>query len=147
MKVILMQDVKGLGKKGEVKNAADGYARNVLLPKGLAVEANAQNMSELNSKTEAAAHHKAEEKAAAEANKAKLEGKSVSVQAKCGENGKLFGAVTSKELAELLAKDFGIKVDKKKISAPDMKNVGSYSFEVKLYQGVVAKMTVQITAK
>ena len=94
MKVILMQDVKGLGKKGEVKNAADGYARNVLLPKGLAVEANAQNMSELNSKTEAAAHHKAEEKAAAEANKAKLEGKSVSVQAKCGENGKLFGVKT-----------------------------------------------------
>ena len=73
MKVILLQDVKGMGKKGEVKTAADGYARNVLLPKGLAVEANAQNMSELNSKTEAAAHHKAEEKAAAEANKAKLD--------------------------------------------------------------------------
>ena len=147
MKVILMQDVKGLGKKGEVKQAADGYARNVLLPKGLAVEANAQNMSELNSKTEAAAHHKAEEKAAAEANKAKLDGKSVSVQAKAGENGKLFGAVTSKELAELLNKDFGIKVDKKKITAPDMKSVGTYSFDVKLYQGVVAKMSVSISAK
>ena len=131
-KVILLQDV---------------YERNVLLPKGLAVEANAQNMSELNSKTEAAAHHKAEEKAAAEANKAKLDGKTVKVAAKCGENGKLFGAVTSKELAEILGKDFGIKVDKKKITAPDMKNTGTYSFDVKLYQGVVAKMSVEITAK
>ena len=147
MKVILTQDVKGLGKKGEVKNAADGYARNVLLPKGLAIEANAQNMSELNSKSQAAAHHKAEEKAAAEANKAKLDGKTVKVQAKCGENGKLFGAVTSKELAELLAGEFGIKVDKKKISASDMKNVGTYSFDVKLYQGVIAKMSVEISAK
>ena len=147
MKVILMQDVKGLGKKGEVKNAADGYARNVLLPKGLAVEANAQNMSELNSKTQAVAHHKAEEKAAAEANKAKLDGKTVKVSAKCGENGKLFGAVTSKELAELLAAEFGIKVHKKKISASDMKNVGTYSFDVKLYQGVIAKMSVEISAK
>ena len=147
MKVILMQDVKGLGKKGEVKTAADGYARNVLLPKGLAVEANAQNMSELNSKQTAAAHHKAEEKAAAEANKAKLDGKTVKVQAKCGENGKLFGAVTSKELAELLSGEFGIKVDKKKISASDMKNVGTYSFDVKLYQGVIAKMSVEISAK
>lgn len=147
MKVILMQDVKGLGKKGEVKTAADGYARNVLLPKGLAIEANAQNMSELNSKQTAAAHHKAEEKAAAEANKAKLDGKTVKVQAKCGENGKLFGAVTSKELAELLAGEFGIKVDKKKISASDMKNVGTYSFDVKLYQGVIAKMSVEISAK
>ena len=147
MKVILTQDVKGLGKKGEVKNAADGYARNVLLPKGLAIEANAQNISELNSKSQAAAHHKAEEKAAAEANKAKLDGKTVKVQAKCGENGKLFGAVTSKELAELLAGEFGIKVDKKKISASDMKNVGTYSFDVKLYQGVIAKMSVEISAK
>ncbi|MBQ4156197.1 MAG: 50S ribosomal protein L9, partial [Clostridia bacterium] len=124
-----------------------GYARNVLLPKGLAVEANAQNMSELNSKQTAAAHHKAEEKAAAEANKAKLDGKTVKVQAKCGENGKLFGAVTSKELAELLSGEFGIKVDKKKISASDMKNVGTYSFDVKLYQGVIAKMSVEISAK
>jgi len=147
MKVILTQDVKGLGKKGEVKNAADGYARNVLLPKGLAIEANAQNISELNSKSQAAAHHKAEEKAAAEANKAKLDGKTVKVQAKCGENGKLFGAVTSKELAEILAGEFGIKVDKKKISASDMKNVGTYSFDVKLYQGVIAKMSVEISAK
>lgn len=147
MKVILMQDVKGLGKKGDVKNAADGYARNVLLPKGLAVEANAQNMSELNSKTEAAAHHKAEEKAAAEANKKKIDGKTVCVQAKAGENGKLFGAVTSKELAELLKQEYGINIDKKKISAPDMKTIGTYSFDVKLYQGVIAKMSAEISAK
>lgn len=146
MKVILLQDVKGMGKKGDVKNASDGYARNFLLPKGLAIEATNQAMSELNSKQEAAMHHKAEEKAAAEENKAKINGKTVKLSAKCGESGKLFGAVTSKELAETLQKEFSIKVDKKKISAPDMKNTGTYSFEVKLYQGVVAKMTAEIVA-
>ncbi len=147
MKVILLQDVKGMGKKGDVKNASDGYARNFLLPKGLAIEATNQAMSELNSKTQAVAHHKAEEKAAAESNKAKIDGKTLKVSAKCGESGKLFGAVTSKELAELLEKEYSIKVDKKKISAPDMKNTGTYSFDVKLYQGVIAKMSVEITAK
>lgn len=147
MKVILLQDVKGMGKKGEVKNAPDGYARNCLLPKGLAIEATNQAMSELNSKNQAVAHHKAEEKAEAEANKAKIDGKTLKVEAKCGENGKLFGAVTSKELSALLEKEYKIKVDKKKISAPDMKNTGTYSFDVKLYQGVVAKMSVEITAK
>lgn len=147
MKVILLQDVKGMGKKGEVKNASDGYARNFLLPKGLAIEATNQAMSELNSKQEAAAHHKAEEKAAAEASKAKIDGKTITVSAKGGENGKLFGAVTSKELSEALSRDFGIKVDKKKITAPDMKNTGTYSFDVKLYQGVVAKMSVEIITK
>ena len=147
MKVILLQDVKGMGKKGDVKNASDGYARNFLLPKGLAIEATNQAMSELNSKAEAVAHHKAEEKAAAEANKARIDGKTVKVSAKCGESGKLFGAVTSKELAEILEKEFSIKVDKKKISAPDMKNTGTYSFDVKLYQGVVAQLSVEISAK
>ena len=147
MKVLLNADIPGNGKKGQVVEVSEGYARNYLIKRGLAVEANAQNMSELNSKTEAAAHHKAEEKAAAEANKKKIDGKTVSVAAKCGENGKLFGAVTSKELAEILKKDFGINVDKKKISAPDMKTVGTYSFDVKLYQGVIAKMSAEIIAK
>ncbi|MGN0173612.1 MAG: 50S ribosomal protein L9 [Acutalibacteraceae bacterium] len=147
MKVILTADVKGMGKKGDVKNASDGYARNFLLPKGLAVEATNQAMSELNSKNEAVLHHKAEEKAAAEANKAKIDGKTITVAAKGGESGKLFGAVTSKELAETIDKEFSIKVDKKKITAPDMKNTGTYSFDVKLHQGVVAKMTVEIVTK
>lgn len=147
MKVILLADVKGMGKKGEVKNASDGYARNCLLPKGLAIEATNQAMSELNSKNEAVAHHKAEEKAAAEQNKEKINGKTIKVTAKGGENGKLFGAVTSKELAEVLKKDFNLAVDKKKISAPEMKNTGTYSFEVKLYQGVIAKMNVEISAQ
>ncbi len=147
MKVILLQDVKSMGKKGEVKNAPDSYARNVLLPKKLAVEATNQNLSELNSKTQAAAHHKAEEKAAAEKNKSRIEGKTLTVAAKCGENGKLFGAVTGKELSSLLQKEFNIQVDKRKITAPDMKNTGVYSFDVKLYQGVVAKMNVEIVAQ
>lgn len=147
MKVILLADVKGMGKKGEVKNASDGYARNCLLPKGLAIEATNQAMSELNSKNEAAAHHKAQEKVAAEGNKSKIDGKTIKVTAKGGENGKLFGAVTSKELSEVLKKEYALTVDKKKISAPEMKNTGTYSFEVKLYQGVVAKMSVEISAK
>lgn len=147
MKVILLQDVKGMGKKGEVKNASDGYARNFLLKKGLAIEATNQAMSELNSKNEAVAHHKAEEKKAAENDKARIDGKTLKITAKCGENGKLFGAVTSKELAEQLQKEFSIKVDKKKITAPDMKNTGNYSFSVKLYQGVVASLSVEIVAQ
>ena len=118
-----------------------------MLPKKLAVEATNQNLSELNSKTQAAAHHKAEEKAAAEKNKSRIEGKTLTVAAKCGENGKLFGAVTGKELSSLLQKEFNIQVDKRKITAPDMKNTGVYSFDVKLYQGVVAKMNVEIVAQ
>ena len=147
MKVILTADVKGMGKKGEVKNASEGYARNFLLPKGLAIESTNQAMSELNSKNEAAAHHKAEEKAAAENDKKKIEGNTLTVTAKGGESGKLFGAVTSKELAEKIQNEFSIKVDKKKITAPDMKNAGTYAFDVKLYQGVVAKMSVEIVVK
>ena len=147
MKVILLQDVKGMGKKGDVKNAPDAYARNVLLPKKMAVEATNQAMSELNSKTQAAAHHKAEEKAAAANNKKRIEGKTIKITAKCGENGKLFGAVTGKELATKLQEEFNISVDKRKITAPDMKNTGVYSFEVKLYQGVIAKMNAEIVSQ
>lgn len=147
MKVILKADVKGLGKTGEIKEASDGYARNVLIKKGLAVEANAQNMSELKSKTEAVAHHKAEEKSQAELNKKKIEGKTLKTQVKCGANGKLFGAVTSKELAALIKSEFSIEVDKKKITAPEMKQAGTYNFDVKLYQGVVATLKVQIIAQ
>ena len=146
MKVILLQDVKGMGKKGDVKNASDGYARNFLLPKVLAIVASNQAMCELTCKQDGVDHHNAELKDAAEANKDKINGKTIKLSAKCGESGKLFGAVTSKELAEVLQKEFSVKIDKKKISAPDMKNTGTYSFDVKLYQGVVAKMTAEIVA-
>lgn len=144
MKVIFKQDVKGVGKAGELKNVSDGYARNFLLPKGLAVEANAQAMNEFNNKKSAQEHHKAEEIANAKEQAAKLEGQIVKMKAKAGENGRLFGAVTTKEIAALLTKQFGFSVDKRKITAPDIKELGSYKIEVKTYQGITASVTVAV---
>ena len=132
MKVILTQDVKGSGKKGELINAADGYARNFLLPKGLAIEANNQAIGELKAK-EASKQHKiqVEREAAMEA-------------AKTGAGGKLFGAVTNKEIAEAIEKQYGVAVDKKKVNAGEIKAFGSYTAEVKLYTGISAKMGVEV---
>ena len=144
MKVILTQDVKGSGKKGELINAADGYARNFLLPKGLAIEANNQAIGELKAK-EASKQHKiqVEREAAMEAAK-KLEGKTVKITAKAGAGGKLFGAVTNKEIAEAIEKHYGVAVDKKKVNAGEIKAFGSYTAEVKLYTGISAKMGVEV---
>jgi len=144
MKVVLKQDVKGLGKKGELVNASDGYARNFLFPKNLAVEANAQNMSELKNREQAEKYRIATETAAAKANAEKMSGKTIKLTAKAGANGKLFGSVTSKELSEKIAEEFGIKVDKKKISCDDIKQFGTYEFEVKLYTGISAKLFVMV---
>ena len=144
MKVVLEQDVKGLGKKGELVNASDGYARNFLFPKNLAVEANAQNMSELKNREQAEKYRIATETAAAKANAEKMSGKTIKITAKAGANGKLFGSVTSKELAEKIADEFGIKVDKKKIVVDDIKQFGTFEFEVKLYTGISAKLFVMV---
>lgn len=144
MKVVLKQDVKGLGKKGELVNASDGYARNFLFPKNLAVEANAQNMSELKNREQAEKYRIATETAAAKANADKMSGKTIKLTAKAGANGKLFGSVTSKELAEKINDEFGVKVDKKKISCDDIKQFGTYEFEVKLYTGISAKLFVMV---
>ena len=144
MDVVLNSDVKGLGKKGELVNASDGYARNFLFPKNLAVEANAQNMSELKNREQAEKYRIATETAAAKANAEKMSGKTIKLTAKAGANGKLFGSVTSKELAEKIADEFGIKVDKKKISCDDIKQFGTYEFEVKLYTGISAKLFVMV---
>lgn len=144
MKVVLKQDVKGLGKKGELVNASDGYARNFLFPKNLAVEANAQNMSELKNREQAEKYRIATETAAAKANAEKISGKTIKLTAKAGANGKLFGSVTSKELSEKISEEFGIKVDKKKIAVEDIKQFGTYEFEVKLYTGISAKLFVMV---
>ena len=144
MKVVLKQDVKGLGKKGQLVNASDGYARNFLFPKNLAVEANAQNMSELKNREQAEKYRIETETAAAKKNAEEISGKTLRITAKAGQNGKLFGSVTSKEIAEKLASDFGIKVDKRKIVVDDIKQFGTYEFEVKLYQGVSAKLFVSV---
>lgn len=145
MKVILKQDVKALGKKGDLVNASDGYARNFLFPKGLAVEANATAMNEFNSKETAKKFHKAEEVKAATADAQKLEGKTFQLKAKAGANGKLFGSVTSKDVAAQIRKDLGVDIDKRKIVMDDIKTFGTVQAEVKVYAGITAKILVQVT--
>ena len=144
MDVILKADVKGLGRKGEKVKASDGYARNFLFPKGLAVEANAQSLTELRNREQSNQHKIDVEIAAANDSKAKLQGKVVKITAKAGNNGKLFGSVTSKEVAAEITKQYGVKVDKRKITMDDIKNFGSYKIEVKLYTNIVAEMTVMV---
>lgn len=145
MKVIFTQDVKGSGKKGEVKEVADGYARNFLIGKGLAVEANAKNMSDLAGK-KASAEHKAEvEKQNALDTAAKLKGKKVVCKSKAGQGGKLFGAVTAGNIADLISEQIGVKVDKKKVSlSSEIKSFGTYTAEVKLLAGISEKVTVDV---
>lgn len=145
MKVILKADVKNLGKKGELVNTSDGYARNFLFPKGLAVEANATAMNDFNNKESAKKFHKAEEIKAAKEDAAKLDGKIVKVTAKAGANGKLFGSVTRKDISLAIKAQLGIEVDKRKISVADIKQFGTYEAELKIYQGISAKISVQVT--
>lgn len=145
MKVILLSDVKGQGKKGELVNVSDGYARNFLFPKSLAIEANSAAMSELKSRNEASAHHKQEEIDAARATADRLNGKSVTLTAKAGTNGRLFGSITSKEIAAQIEKELGISVDRKKMTVADIKNFGEYTAEIKLYSGINAAITVKVT--
>lgn len=145
MKVILQQDVKSLGKKGDLVNASDGYARNFLFPKGLAVEANASAMNDYNNKESAKKFHKAEEIKAAQEMASKLEGKTFSLKAKAGANGKLFGSVTSKDVSAKIKDDLGIDIDKRKISMADIKAFGTVQAEIKVYQGISAKVFVQVS--
>lgn len=145
MKVVLLQDVKGHGKKGELCNVSDGYARNFLFPKKLAVEADNAALNELKNREQAAAHHKQEKINAAKATADALNGKEVVIKAKAGSNGKLFGSVTSKEIAAEIKNKLGIEIDKKKMSVADIKNFGEYTAEIKLYQGITAKINVKVT--
>lgn len=144
MKVILKADVKGLGKKGQLVNASDGYARNFLFPKNLAVEANAQAMSELKNKENAEKYRIATETAEAQKNADKIKGKTIKLTAKAGQNGKLFGSVTSKEVAEKLKNEYAISIDKRKITMDDIKTFGTFEAEVKLYTGISAKIYVMV---
>ncbi len=145
MKVILTQDVKSLGKKGEMVSVADGYARNFLFPRGLAAEANAQSLTELKNREQAAQHKIAVDTQNARDAAAQIEGKTVRVSAKAGANGKLFGSVTAKEVAENLKKQYGVDADKRKISMEDVKAYGTYEAEIKLYFGISAKIYVQVS--
>ena len=146
MKVILNADIKGVGKKNEIINASDGYARNFLFPKKLAVPADAQNMNVLNAKKASEQHKKNVEFEEAKKTQEKMKEIVVKIKTKAGENGKTFGSITSKEISENLEKQFKIKVDKKKISLPEqIKTLGTYIVEVKLFEGVVGKLTVSVT--
>lgn len=144
MKVILLQDVKKIGKKGDVIEASDGYARNFLFPRKLAQEANASNMHILNNKIENERKQKLAELEAAQKLAGELKGKEITIKAKTGESGKLFGAITSKDVAELIKQQHKINIDKKKIVMDTIKLAGGYEIEVKLYPEVSTKMKVII---
>ncbi len=144
MKVILLADVKGQGKKGQLVNVSDGYARNFLFPKNLAKEANAAAMNELNTKAAAVAFHYEEDKATAKALADKINGTTVTLHAKAGANGKLFGSITSKEIAAELGKLLGETIDKKKLTVADIKNYGEYTATLKLFTDVAASFTVKV---
>lgn len=145
MKVILLQDVKGSGKKGDLINAADGYARNFLIPKGLAMEATAGAINNKKVQDAAKAHHAQVELEEAQKAQKELDGKTVTVRAKAGKEGRLFGAVTAKEVTTALSEQYKITVDKRKVSlSMDIKAFGTYDFDLKLHAGVVAKMKVMV---
>ncbi len=145
MKVILKDNIKGVGKKDEIINASDGYARNFLLPKGLAVEANSENMSKLKAKENSLAYKKEQEKEEAEKIAKKLSGIQLKIPVKAGENGKIFGGVSAKEIAELLKVNYKIEVDKKKIELKDtIKTLGLRTVTIKLYDGVVGNLKVDV---
>ena len=145
MKVILKADIKGVGKRDEVINASDGYARNFLFPKNLAVEANAENMSKLKAKQDSNAFKKSQEKEEAEKIADRLSKILLKIRVKSGTNGKIFGGVSSKEIAENLEKQYGIKVDKKKILLNEpIKVIGTFHIEIKLYDTVMAKLKINV---
>ena len=145
MKVILLADVKGIGKKGEVVNASDGHARNYLLPKKLAIQADKQNMNELSAKKQSESHKKELEKKEAIRVKEKLEKETLTLKVKAGETGKTFGTITSKEIADEIEKDFKEKVDKKKIVIKEpIKQIGTHIVELKLFEGVICKLKINV---
>ena len=146
MKVILKADVKGSGKKGEIINVSDGYARNFLFPKGLAAEANAQAMNEYNNAQASKEHHEQVLREAAEKNKNLLDSTEIVIKAKAGAGGRLFGSVTSKEISAEIKNKLSIDIDKKKIVLDaDIKAFGTFTVPVKLYSGISAQLKVTVT--
>ena len=147
MKVILLSDIKGVGKKDQVIEASDGYARNFLFPKKLALEANAENMSKLKAKQDSNKFKKDTERKQAEAIAEKLKGIMLRIKVKAGGNGKIFGGVTSKEISDSLKKEYGFDIDKKKIMLNEtIKIIGTVTVDIKLYEGVIGKLKVDIIA-
>ena len=145
MKIILLNDVKGTGKKGEIKEVADGYARNFLISKGLALEATSKNLSDLAGKVASKQHKIDLEKQTAIDIFNVINGKTLEIPAKAGASGKLFGAVTSSNVAEQIKIQFKQNIDKKKVSLKsDIKTFGTFEADIKLYAGINAKLTIEI---
>lgn len=145
MKVILKDNIKGVGKKNEVINASDGYARNFLFPKNLAVEATPENMQKLNSQNQAKQYKKDVEKEQAQQIAKKLETITVEIKVQAGENGKIFGSVSSKEISDNLEKQYKIEIDKKKIDLKEpIKVLGVRTVEARLFEGVVGKIKINV---
>jgi large subunit ribosomal protein L9 len=148
MKVILKADIKGVGKKDQIINASDGYARNFLFPKNLAVEANNENMSKLKAKQDSNAYKKSQEKEEAQKIAQKLSKIQLKIPVKAGENGKIFGGVSAKEIADVLKEEYKIEVDKKKIELKEtIKTLGIRTVNIKLYEGVIGNLKIDIISK
>ncbi len=146
MKVILLKDIKGTGKKGDIINASEGHARNFLLPRGMAVEANAGNLNAKQNKDRKEEEERQKILDDAKAIKAKIEDVELKIEAKLGSNGKLFGTITNKEIHEELKKQFDIDVDKKKITMKNpIKAIGTFDVILKLHQKVSAELTVKVS--
>ncbi|MDO5015218.1 MAG: 50S ribosomal protein L9 [Clostridia bacterium] len=143
MKVILNADSK-IGKKGDIVNVADGYARNYLFPKNLALEMTSKNVSELNQKKESEAYKISLRKKEAQAEAKKLNGKKISLTAKAGENNKFFGSITKASVAEQIKAELKFDVDKKKIEMDDIKEFGTYDVKAKLFDDVIAEFKVEV---
>lgn len=145
MKVLLKADVAGQGKKGQIINVSDGYARNYLLPRSLAVEADAKAINEVKTKADALVHKQQEDKKHAQELAEKLSGMQIIIKAPGSEDGRLYGSVTTKEIAEVLQKQYKVDIDKRKLSlAEAIKNFGTYTLEAKIYPEIAAKLTVQV---
>ncbi|MBS7182096.1 MAG: 50S ribosomal protein L9 [Eubacterium sp.] len=148
MKVILLEDVKSLGKKGEIVNVNDGYARNFILKKNLGLEATSKNLNDLKLQNQNAAKVAKEKLEAAKALAKDLEDKSIVVKIQAGVEGKVFGSISSKEIALEAKKQLGLDIDKKKIVIPDaIKSLGTYNVNIKLHKDVVGKLAVKVEAK
>lgn len=146
MKVILLQDVKSVGRKNELVDVAEGYARNFLIPRGLAVEANAANLKQYEQRKKREAAKKAREEAEAREAAAQLEKQPIVIKVKAGEGGRLFGSVTSSDIAEQIEKQVGIKVDRRRIDLNEpLKTVGTHKVTIRLYPGVQAELQVNLT--
>ena len=144
MKVILLKDIKGTGKKDQIIEASDGYARNFLFPKGLAREASATNVNAIRNAQSAQKHREEVERKQAQETAGKLVGKIIRVSARGAEGGRLYGSVTSQEIAEALSAQYGVKVEKRRIDSPNIRNSGDYTVSVWLHAGITAEMTARV---